>query len=219
MAQAASLPRRDPEARARLDVVARAARPVTAAGERLLPVAGDLGALLPEGGVRRGSVVAVDGPLGGGATTLVLGLAAAATAAGEWAAVLDDGTLGGCAAAETGVALERLAVVRRVPRERWATAVGALLDGFALVAAALPAGLRPGDARRLTARARERGAVLVGVAAGGGWPAEAALRLRAEGSAWRGLAPGGGLLAGRALRVHVEGRGAPPRRAVLARAG
>ena len=83
------LPRRDDEARARLQAVAARAHPFVAAGDRRLPVAGLLGELLPAGGVQRGSTIAVDGSPGSGSTTVALTLAAAATAAGEWAAVVD----------------------------------------------------------------------------------------------------------------------------------
>lgn len=212
----ATLPRRDSRARARLEVLGREIRPAVDAADRSLPVNGSLGALLPGGGLRRGSVVAVGGSVGAGGTSLVLQLAAAATAVGEWAALVDPhSTLGGEAAAEAGVSLDRCAFVRRVPSASWATIVAALLDGVALVAATLPPGLRPGDAHRLAARARERAAVLVmieppptaGSRRAAVWPAETALRLTAEGSPWPGLLDGSGLLAPRALRVGVEGHG------------
>ncbi|MDP9334222.1 MAG: hypothetical protein M3Q30_13070, partial [Actinomycetota bacterium] len=64
--------------------------------------------------------------------------------------------------------------------------------------------LRPGDARRLAARARERATVLVTL---GPWPVEATLRLHAQGRDWSGLATGGGLLADSELDVRVEGKG------------
>ena len=200
----AALPRRDDEARARLAGVARAARPVVPAGERALPVPGELGELIPT--LRRGSVIAVSGAPGAGATSVALQLAAAATSAGEWAAAVElDASIGGLAAAEAGVALERFAVVRRVPPARWAAVVAALLDGIALVLAEVPPYARAGDARRLAARARERGVVLVGL---GSWPAEATLRVCAESSEWRGLAT-------RDLSVRVDGHGVPAR-AVMA---
>jgi hypothetical protein len=201
----AALPRRDDPARVRLGEVGRAVRPVVPAGERALSVPGELGELIPP--LRRGSVVAVVGAPGAGATSVALRLAAAATAAGEWAAAVElHGSLGGLAAAEAGIALERFAVARRVPPTRWAAVVAALLDGIGVVLAEVPPYARAGDARRLAARARERGVVLVGV---GGWPAEAALRIRAEGSAWHGLARGTGLLATRDLKVSVDAHGVP----------
>ena len=179
--------------------------PLVTADARSLPVAGPLGELLPYGGVRRGATIAVDGPLGAGATSVALTLAAAATATGEWAAVVDPtATFGARAAASAGVELERCALVRRVPADKWPTVVAALLDGVALVVGAVPARLRPGDARRLIAKARERAAVLVAL---GPWPAEAAMRVRVEGSAW--VYDGSGRFLTRELDVRVEGRGAP----------
>jgi recA bacterial DNA recombination protein len=200
-----SLPRRDEHARAQLRAAATRAAPAVLAGERLLAVAGPIGHLLPAGGVRRGSTVALDGPPGAGSTTVAFLLAAATTSVGEWVAVVDpDDTLGARAAAEMGVALERCAVVRPVSPDRWPMVVGALLDGVSLVAAVVPPSLRSGDARRLTARARERATVLVTL---GPWPVEASLRLHACGWNWSGLAADGGLLADRELDVRVEGKG------------
>ena len=198
-----TLPRRDHEARTRLHAAAARAAPTVLARDRLLVVGGPVGEFLPAGGIRRGSTVALDGPPGAGSTTVACALAAAATSVGEWAAVVDpDGTFGGRAAADAGVALERCAVVRRVPADRWSTVVAALLDGVAVVIAAVPPYVRTGDARRLTARARERAAVLVAL---GGWPAEASVRLHVRAGAWQGLDAGGGLLATRDLEMRVEG--------------
>jgi hypothetical protein len=217
------LPRRDDEARARLDEVARTARPLVLARDRSVALEGALADLVPDGAVVRGSVLRVVGDAGAGATTVAFELAAAFTALGEWAAAVDlDATLGPLAAGEAGVALERFAVVRRVPPARWATVVAALLDGVSVVLAEVPRGVRLGDARRLEARARERESVLVvaeprGVA----WPAGAAYVMHAAGCVWEGLEPGAGMLAGRRLHVQVEGRGAAARRRAgeLARAG
>jgi cell division inhibitor SulA len=210
--QVAVLAVRDGEARKRLERGARDACPTMLAGERRLLVADPLGGLLPDGGLRRGSVVTLTGAAG--TTSALLPLLAAATATGEWAVVVEPGvTLGGAAIAEAGVALERCAIVRGVPPNRWATVVAALLEGATLVAAWVPPQVRMGDARRLAARARERGAVLVAMesvpgARSVGWPAEAALRLHVHAGPWRGLAAGDGLLAERDLQVRVEGRGA-----------
>jgi hypothetical protein len=212
------LPRRDDEARARLRAVAARARPFVAAGDRLLPVTGRIGELLPAGGLQRGSTISVDGPPGSGSTTVALTLAAAATGAGEWAAVIDParsqsrGTLGARAAMAAGVELERLAVVQSVAPDRWAAVVAALLDGITVVVAAVPPHLRPGDARRLVARARERKAVLV---AFGSWPVEAAVRIHTGRCTWSGLGAGTGLLDTPDLQIDVEGKGTRK----LARAG
>jgi len=217
------IPRRDEQARAQLEVVAQGARPLVLARDRSVTLDGALADLVPGGAVVRGTVLRVAGAPGAGSTTVAFELAAAFTALGEWAAAVDlDATLGPLAAAEAGVALERFAVVRRVPPARWATVVAALLDGVSLVLAEVPRGVRLGDARRLEARVREREAVLVATEANGVvWPAGAAYVVHAAASAWDGLEAGAGVLAGRRLQVRVEGRGqaARPRAGELARAG
>ena len=167
----ATVPRRDVEARARLSAVGAAKAPLVLARDRSIVVPGPLAAAVPS--VQRGTVVAVGGAMGSGATSTVLGFAAAATAAGEWAAVVDgSGSLGGLAAAAAGVDLARLAVVRDVPRDRWSTVVAALLDGVTRgdrgVAARAPPRRRaaPGgpDARtrRGAGHARARGGRVAG---------------------------------------------------------
>jgi RecA/RadA recombinase len=212
----AVLPRRDERddaARAYLDDTARRVRPVALAGERQLTVPGPLSAALPT--LQRGMVVEVVGGFGAGSTSVSLGLAAAASAVGEWAAAVElDSTLGGLAAAEAGVALERFLVVRRVPPARWASVVAALIEGFTVVVAEVPRHVRTSDCRRLAARAREQGVVLVVATR---WPAEAAVRVYAEG--WTCFEDGSDEQ--RALQVRVEGRGAagPSRRAVVAAVG
>ena len=215
------VPRRDVEARARLTEVAGRARPVTPAGERTIPLRGGLGTLVPGASLTRGTVVRVAGVRGGGAGVVAFELAAAVTALGEWAAAVDlDGSLGALAAAEAGVELERFAVVRRVPPARWASVVAALIEGTSLVLAEVPRGLGIVDARRLVARARERGTVLVAHETGTArWPGDAALTLCAEACTWE-WAEGGGHLRGGRVHVRVDGRGAAarPRTGELARA-
>lgn len=197
--------------------VAGKARPLVLASEQLLSVPGELGYLLPGGGLRRGTVVAVEGATGSGRTSLALQLAAAATAAGEWVAAVElmpggrVPRLGAVAAREAGVALERFAVVRAVEPSRWSAVVAALVEGVSLVLTELPAGLRPSDARRLVARARERRCVLVAL---GGWPEGATLTVRARGGSWSGLEQG--LLATRTLEVEVAGRDGQRRPGVVA---
>jgi hypothetical protein len=202
--------------------LARRAGPVSLARDRALTVPGRFGELLG-GTIPRGCVVTVTGPAGAGATSAALALAAAATIAGEWAAFVEPTTLkgthfslGGVAAIEAGIEPARCALVRAVSRERWATVVGALLDGVLVVVAAVPPRLALGDARRLQARARERQAVLVALesvpgAVMGMWPADATRRIVVDGVEWRGLEAGAGLLAERVVHAHVAGKGAPPR--------
>ncbi|MGH3905905.1 MAG: hypothetical protein ACRDTE_17255 [Pseudonocardiaceae bacterium] len=178
-------------------------------GERLdvpvsrapFPVAEPLAPLLPGGGLRRGSVVAVRG-----STALLLALLAAATAQGAWAVVVGVDDLGVLAAAEAGVRVQRLALVPR-PGPDPALAVAALLDGVGLVALAGADRVPPGARRSLAARARQRGAVLLPL---GQWPgADIELRCRTE--AWHGAESGHGRLRGREVQVHATGRGAAAR--------
>lgn len=216
--------------------VGERARPVTLAGEQVLAVLDPLAPLFPEGGLRRGSTVTVEG--GPGATSLALALGAAASASGSWVAGVGLASPGLLAAAEMGVALERV-VVAQAPPGTWATVVAALLDAVDLVWAGLPRRVSPHDARRLAARARERGSVLVPLApwapagvVGGGrsgrsgarsggsrgesvdvWPVPADVRLRPVASlGWVG--PGGhgaGRLEARRMEVVAAGRGASAR--------
>ena len=172
------------------------------AGERVLPVLAPLEPLFPARGLRRGSVVTV-----GGSTSLALALLAAASGQGSWCAAVGFPSLGLAAAAELGVALDRFPLVPS-PR-RWAWVVAALADGLDVVLARPPSFVKAADARRLTARVRERGAVLV--VAGGGWPEAAEVRLDVVSSAWEGIGPGHGRLLGRRVEVVAGGRGAAAR--------
>lgn len=183
--------------------------PASTLGERLdvpggrppFPVLEPLAPLLPGGGLRRGSVIAVPGSV-----ALLLALLAAATAQGTWAAVIGVDDLGVLAAAEAGVVVRRLALIPR-PGPDPAPVTAALLDGVGLVALAgsdrIPAGAR----RSLAARARQRGSVLLPL---GRWPgADVELDCRAE--AWHGTEDGYGRLRSREVVVRAVGRGAAAR--------
>jgi hypothetical protein len=174
----------------------------TAVGDRsrMLPVHPDIAELFPRGGLRRGSTVAVLG-----STSLLFTLLARATETGSWAAVVGMPDLGLRAAAELGVAVERLALVRH-PGADLPKVVAALLDGMDLVAVD-PARLTDAQIRRLSARARHRGSVLVPT---GAWPG-ADLELTQESATWSGLGEGHGHLAVRDARLSVRGRGAAAR--------
>jgi hypothetical protein len=180
------------------------AQPVALAGERRLPVLPALRSLLPDG-LRRGSVVVVEG-----ATSLAMALLAAASAEGSWCAAVGLPSLGMAAAGELGVTLDRFPLVA-APRPGsgpggWAWVVAALLDAFDVVLAGGPSApsCRAADARRLTARVRERGAVLV--VASPRWPESPAVRLTVAASTWDGPGRGEGRLRGRRLEVVATGR-------------
>ncbi|GAA4934954.1 hypothetical protein EV188_11227 [Actinomycetospora succinea] len=178
-------------------------------GSAVLPVAAPLAGLLPDGGLRRGSTVAVSG-----STSLLLAVLAEASRAGSWCAVVGLPDLGVQAAAEAGLDLARTALVPR-PGPRPAAVVAALVDGVDVVVldTALPGVRWPaGDRQRLGARVRQRGAVLVPVGAPGTWPG-AEVELRAQGSAWAGLGgDGAGRLRSRRVRVRSAARGRPGER-------
>lgn len=176
--------------------------PVLTDLERLpLPAPRELARLLGPG-LRRGSTVAVLG-----STSLALALLAPASAAGSWVGVVGQPSIGLLAAAEAGVVLERLALVPQ-PGPDAPGVVAALLDGMDLVLVGPQAGLTEADRRRLVARARERGSVLVSTAA---WPgATVVLGVRTLG--WTGAGAGEGHLRSLDVRVTRSGRGAAAER-------
>ena len=186
-------------------------RPVAWANQQLLPVLAPLEPLLPEGGLRRGSTVSVVGAPG--ATALALALGAAASTTGSWVAAVGLPALGLAAAAELGVALERVVVVSAPPAESWATVVAALVDAIDLVWLGLPRRVAAADARRLAARARERGSVLVLLGGGSGvWPQAPDVRLMVASATWAGVGgDGAGRLEARHVEVVATGRGAAAR--------
>lgn len=168
--------------------------------DRLLPVAPELRPVLP--GLRRGGTVAVTS----GARSLVPALLAAASAGGAWVAVVGMPELGVLAAAQAGVVLEHVALVP-YPGPEWPAVVAALLDGLDVVVVAPAGAVADRLASRLTARARQRGSVLVPF---GRWPS-AELTLTTEDGVWHGLGAGHGRLRCRELTVVAHGRGAASR--------
>jgi hypothetical protein len=194
----------------RLEDRAAGPRPAAEPGAdgRVLPVGGPLATLLPGDGLRRGTTVAVTGTAG--ATSLVLALLAEASAGGAWAGVIGRPDLGLVAAAEAGVALERLALVP-YPGADLVAVTAALLDGLDLVVVAGRV-LHGSDRARLAARARQRGAVLLPL---GPWPG-ADVELTCEQGRWQGVGAdnGGsgdlGRLRTRRVCVRLRGRGVAP---------
>ncbi len=212
-----------PALRAELDAQrAGAITTLTAPALPPLPVPIGLGQLLPDG-LRRGSTVAITSSV-----SLLLALLGPASAAGAWTAMVGMPAISAEAAVEAGIALERLAIIsppsngaaepgaratgpgieldRYWSGPSWATAVGALLDAVDVVVAR-PSGVSNGDARRLTARARSKGGILVlfGPQAAS-WPA-VEIELSATHGRWTGIDRGYGRLRQRQLRVAATGRG------------
>jgi hypothetical protein len=176
---------------------------------RVLPVVPELSGLLPGRGLRRGSTVAVATgrrASAGGGTSLMLALLAEASRSGSWCAVVGVPALGAIAAAESGIALDRLALVPD-PGPEWATVVAALIDGVDVVVTAVPGPVSGSIADRLVARARQRGCVLVPF---GHWDG-ADVTLQVTEGRWEGLGAGRGRLRRREVTVRARGRGAAAR--------
>lgn len=181
-------------------------RPLTMADRQLLPVAEPLASLLPGRGLRRGTTVEVGGPA---ATSLALALVSEASGQGSWVAVVGLPSLGLVAAAEMGVALDRLALVPQVAPGTWATVMAALVDAVDIVLVGSRS-IRANDARRVGTRVRERGAVVVPV--GVRWPEAPDVRLATAAPRWEGLGSGHGHLTARRMTISAEGRRQASRR-------
>src|SRR5947209_4215407 len=124
-------PADDPPSREELREIAGRGQAIMPSGGRVLPVLPALSGLLPEGGLKRGSVVSV-----AGATSLALALLAGPSAAGSWCAAVGMPSLGVAAAAEVGIALERFPLVAAPPNaEEWAWTVATMLDAVDVVLA------------------------------------------------------------------------------------
>lgn len=189
-------------------------RSAVLAGEQVLPVLDAFEPLLPDGGLRRGTTTTVAGA--GGATSLALALVAGGSAAGSWVAAVGIPALGLAGAGEVGVALERLVLVAEPPPREWAAVVAALVDAVDLVLVRPSHRVKAVDVRRLAARARERGSVLVQAGGRSGFEG-ADLRLAVTSSQWTGLGVGHGHLQARRLEVEFSGRRqlSRPRQATL----
>lgn len=176
---------------------------------RVLPVLPELSGLLPSRGLRRGSTVAVatgrSAP-GSGGTSLLLALLSAASRSGSWCAVVGVPALGALAAAESGIALDRLALVPN-PGPDWPTVVAALIDGVDVVVVAVPGPVSASIASRLVARTRQRGSILMPF---GHWDG-ADVTLQVMHGMWEGLGAGHGRLRRREVTITARGRGAAAR--------
>jgi hypothetical protein len=184
----------------------------------VLPASDGLVSLLPSGGLQRGTTTVVSSE-GTGATTLSLELLGGISKGGYWCAAAGLSSLGLLAAEERSIALDRLVLVPALgPAGRWQQVLATLFDTVDAVLFAPSSVVRSSDARRLSARARDRGAVLVVLDHDRRWSEPCDLRCKVTSSRWEGLGVGEGLLSEHSLEVEVSGRGAAvrPRRSRLA---
>ena len=192
--------------------------------EQTVPVAAEFAALFPERALVRGRTLACAGPA---ATSTGMAVVAAAVAGGAWLAVVDVPTFGLDAASEVGIALERVVAVSvtpsaaddRIPSgaspSSWVDVMAAVVDGFDIVLARVPADAAAGPLRRLATRIRQRGAVVIllgDAIAGqdGAMPCDGVIE--SGGIVWSGLGVGFGALRQRTVELHMSGRRVPGRR-------
>jgi len=201
-----TLPRRgpDPDARDRLAALAPRIDTGSLAAERVVAVHPALATVLPQG-LPRGATVRTSGRA---ALSGALLLAAGASQAGAWTGVAGVPELGVQAAAEAGLALERVVAVRdragaAFSDDTWGQVLGALLDGFDTVVFGAATRVRAGTARRVQSRLAHRGAVLLIVGAAGAFSCDVEVDTR---STWEGLGDGHGHLRARRVDVSVAGR-------------
>ena len=183
-------------------------RPATQGETESLPVAEHLCALFDGRGLVRGRIVWCGGDA---AMSLGLQVVARATQEGSWLAVIGLDDLGLQAAFEHGVALDRTVVVgpTRTPRE-WISAVGAAVEGFALVLLGVPRGVTAGDAQRLAMRIQARRAVAVCVDPSRTSKVASVFSpdvvVHTATTEWHGIEHGAGHVRSRDLEVEVSGR-------------
>jgi hypothetical protein len=188
--------------------------PSGARDPRTLAVLPAMRELLPHGGLACGSVVAV-AEFG----LLCLALAAAASAAGAWCAIIGVPEAGIVAAAGLGLDAGRILLVPD-PGPAWPQVTASLLDGCEIVVLRPPGPATAQVRRRLDATLRRRRGVLL---VAGDWPGPrcASRSSPAGGPAWATATGGCGHAArrsgptaeGQARRCGPAGSGCPPRTA------
>lgn len=174
-----------------------AAMQATTLGARTLPTDPAVAPLLPGGALKAGVVYGVPGSV-----ALAMLLLAGPSAAGAWCGVVGMPEFGVEAAAEFGIALDRLVLVPR-PGEHWLSVTAQVAEVLPVVLVRPPdAGASPAEVARLASRLRQRGSTLLVAGRWSGLEAE----LATAGGAWTGIGAGWGYLAGREAEVVVTAR-------------
>lgn len=164
-----------------------------------LPTPDELRAVLPEGALRRGGTVSVQGSL-----QLALALVSEVSRAGSWCGAIGLPELGLEAAHRMGIALDRFVLVPD-PGARALGVASTFSEVLSAVLLRAPGRPTAGEAERISAKLRDHGAALIVL---GPWP-RANCTLRVERSEWSGLGQGHGMLDARELNVHSEDRRGP----------
>lgn len=154
--------------------------------------------------LQTGSSYAVD------SASLAMALMAGPSADGAWCGVVGSAEFGLEAAAAAGVELRRTILVPD-PGEAWLEVTAALIDVLGVVVVAAPSEISGKDVSRISARLRQRGAVLISY---GDWP-RCDARLSLRDAEWVGLGRGHGHLQARRVTVEVQRGTAPVRRGQL----
>ena len=195
----------------------RRVAPVLLAGEQVLDVPEVFHSLLPGGGIQRGWTTRVDGCASSRA--LAWALLGEITTGGRWVAAVNVEGISLAAAAELGVAVERVLMVQNVTPDVWAATIGALIGAVDVVVFGEPQHrVRPSEYRQMASRCRERGTVLMELApdpstrvgrSGLVGQLQYDLSFQVDPMQWDGLGRGHGYLQARRVRVAVSGRRAP----------
>ncbi|MGZ5368422.1 MAG: hypothetical protein ACXWXV_04085 [Aeromicrobium sp.] len=131
--------------------------------------------------------------------SLAMALMAGPSADGAWCGVVGSAEFGIEAAAAAGVDLSRTILVPD-PADQWLGVTSALIDALTVVVVKPPGKVSEGAVSRISARLRQRGAMLV---AWGDWP-RCDARLTMDDLAWVGLGRGHGHLQARQATVSVR---------------
>lgn len=123
-----------------------------------IPVAPELAALFPSGGLERGHVY---GCRGDAWLSLMYVLIAQSTQEGSWVSMINLDFVAMMSAQEQGVALQRvLCVDAKGDAAVWTHVVGACVDGVDIVVVYRPQ-CRTSDVRRIEARLKAHGSILI----------------------------------------------------------
>lgn len=171
--------------------------------QRPLAVPAPLAALVPRGGLARGSLVALDTARPGG-FSLAIALVSEAVRNGAYLAVVADESFNLSICDDYQIPLERV-VQFNLEEHGFAQALAAIIDGFDLVFLVKEPRLSSTITRRLIKRVRERESVLVRFARNP-WASGADLELALGGCCWEGLGSGHGVLRRRRVEVTLAGR-------------